>query len=321
MADTDAAPADHRASPGRRPYRRPVPLKTDQHRLRPKYCRAPRALRSCLVDAATDGRPPPTAVAQRRSGEGEPPHDPTPSSGPDRNRGRDPSRLSRIGRTELRRRAGRPGGRGGRRPVRPRHPPRPAAPGGARKPGHGNRRPGVGRRVRVPRARLPGQPHHSGPVRAFEVGVRGGALPAVPDRAQPPQRVDQRRPERGRLPVHRVPQCGQLRAQRVRRRRPHHRDRHQPLLQAVAVPGLGHSRRRRHLGDPEHPGRHTEVVLPRRPAGYQRRRSRDGRPQRPVRQHDLRRHRRGEHLRLGLRGRRRTVQVDDRRAHLDRTDR
>ena len=48
------------------------------------------------------------------------------------------------------------------------------------------------------------------------------------------------------------------------------------------------------------------------------RRGRDlGRPQRPDRQHDLRRNGRGQHLRLRLCGRRRPVQVHQRRHHLD----
>ena len=47
----------------------------------------------------------------------------------------------------------------------------------------------------------------------------------------------------------------------------------------------------------------------------------DDRPERPERQHGLRRHRRGEHLRLRLRGRHRHLQVDQRRLHLDRPDR
>ena len=60
------------------------------------------------------------------------------------------------------------------------------------------------------------------------------------------------------------------------------------------------------------------VDLPRRAARHQRRRRGHDRPQRPDRQHDLRRHRRGQHLRLRLRRRRRPLQVDQRRHHLDR---
>ena len=62
----------------------------------------------------------------------------------------------------------------------------------------------------------------------------------------------------------------------------------------------------------------VRVDLPRRPARHQRGRHRHHRPQRPERRDDLRRHRRGQHLRLRLRGRRRPLPVDRRRRHLDR---
>ena len=95
-------------------------------------------------------------------------------------------------------------------------------------------------------------------------------------------RVEQHRAESGALSVHRVPELVQLRAERLRRRRPDHLDRHQPYLPAAQLPRLDHARGRRCLADDERPRGEPEVVLPRRPAGHQRRRRGHRRPQRPA---------------------------------------
>ena len=61
--------------------------------------------------------------------------------------------------------------------------------------------------------------------------------------------------------------------------------------------------------------------VPGRAARHQRGRRRDHRPERPDGRHGLRRHRRGEHLRLRLRCRHRRLQVDRRWQALERPDR
>ena len=158
---------------------------------------------------------------------------------------------------------------------------------------------------RVPRAGLPGRHDQHRPGRPGQGRLRHGVQPAVPDRQGKKGVWTNIGPEPGAVPVHRAPQLVQLRAQRVRGGRPDDLDRDQPRVPAVPVPGLDHPGRRRRVGHRRHPGRRAEVVLPRRPARHQRRRRGHDRPQRPDRQHHLRRHRRGEHLRFRLRGRRR----------------
>ena len=79
-----------------------------------------------------------------------------------------------------------------------------------------------------------------------------------------------------------------------------------------------HARRRRDLAHEERADRPAELGVPRRPARDQRGGRGHDRPERRVGQHDLRRHRRGQHLRLRLRGGRRHLQVDRRRLDVDR---
>ena len=69
---------------------------------------------------------------------------------------------------------------------------------------------------------------------------------------------------------------------------------------AGGLPGVDHARRRRDLAYRRHPGDHARVDLSRRPAGDQRGWGGHDRRQRRDWQHDLRRHRRGEHLRVRL---------------------
>ena len=116
-----------------------------------------------------------------------------------------------------------------------------------------------------------------------------------------------------------VPQLVQLRAERVRRGRPHDVDRDRAdtckpgNCRLYITPAGGGD-----LADEERADRSAELGVPGRPARDQRGRRGHDRPERRDGQHRLRRHRRGQHLRLRLRGGRRHLQVDERRRHVDR---
>ena len=99
-------------------------------------------------------------------------------------------------------------------------------------------------------------------------------------------------------------------------RRPHHLARHCADLQARQLPALARCRGRRRVAHEERAGREPELGVPVRLVRDPGDRLGRRRPERPVREHDLRGHRRGQRVRRLRRGRR-ALQVDERRRHVD----
>ena len=167
----------------------------------------------------------------------------------------------------------------------------------------GRRRPGLRT------ARLSGRHDHRRADDRRSQRVRAVAWPAVPVRQGPPRHLGERRTQPGALSIHGVPQLVQLRAERLRRRRPHHEHRDLGLLRSGTLRHLHHARRGRRVAHQECPDRSTQLAVPGRAAWNQRRGFGDHRSERRQRRHRLRRHRRSQRLRLGLRGGCRDVQV------------
>ncbi len=118
-----------------------------------------------------------------------------------------------------------------------------------------------------------------------------------------------------------VPEPVRLRAERVRRGRPHGPRRDRPELLGDEVPLLDRERGRRHLADGERARGAAGVGVPLAWLRAQQHRRARARPERLVERHDLRRHRRAEHLPQRLHRRRRHVQLEGRRQPLEGPDR
>ena len=172
----------------------------------------------------------------------------------------------------------------------------------------------------VPGAGLPGRHHPGGAGQHLPVGGRHGVRPGVPERPRPTQRLDQRRARarrstRSPSSATRSTTCrtSTWRAAAPPRSRSATAARRACCRAWITPAGGGVWRTDEHPAPASRSGRYLGGPLGINAAGAV-----THRPQRPDRQHDLRRHRRGQHLRLRLRRRRRALQVDQRRRHLDR---
>ncbi len=141
--------------------------------------------------------------------------------------------------------------------------------GSSRKPGHEQRRPGRGGRRRVRPACLPGL--HDLARRHGESAGRIRSLegPCVPEGQGKEGDLGERRPEQGAVSRLSVPELVHLRAERVRRGRPHDLDRNRRHVQARELPAVHHAGGRRVWRTKNMPAAHAALGVPGRPAGDQ----------------------------------------------------